>query len=53
MVPDVWIFEVKIDPPDGIIVTFSDGTADGYVVEELLALRPHREPASDSLGSER
>jgi len=30
---------------DGIIVTFSDGTAAGYVVEELLMLRPLREQA--------
>jgi hypothetical protein len=28
---------------DGIIVTFSDGTHAGYVVEELLEMRPHRE----------
>jgi hypothetical protein len=28
---------------DGIIVTFSDGTAAGYVVEEPLKLRPIRE----------
>ena len=30
---------------DGVVVTFSDGTTAGYVVEELLELRPHREPA--------
>ena len=29
---------------DGLIVTFSDGTVGAYVVEELLELRPHREP---------
>lgn len=29
---------------DGVVVTFSDGTTAGYVVEELLELRPHREP---------
>ena len=29
---------------DGVMVTFSDGTTAGYVVEELLELRPHREP---------
>ena len=29
---------------DGLIVTFSDGTTTGYVTEELLLLRPHREP---------
>ena len=32
-----------IDGDDGLIVTFSDGTTAGYVVEELLLLRPHRE----------
>jgi len=53
MTSDIRIFEVENDPPDGIIVTFSDGTVAGYVVEELLELRPHREPASDSPGSER
>ncbi len=30
---------------DGIFVTFSDGTVAGYVVEELVALRPAREQA--------
>jgi hypothetical protein len=29
---------------DGVVVTYSDGTTAGYVVEELLELRPHREP---------
>ncbi|MDP9050800.1 MAG: hypothetical protein M3O31_08775 [Acidobacteriota bacterium] len=29
---------------DGLVITFSDGTTAGYVVEELLELRPHREP---------
>jgi len=33
------------DGDDGVLVTFSDGTCAGYVVEELLDLRPHREPA--------
>jgi hypothetical protein len=36
---------VKRDDEDGLFVTFSDGTAAGYVVEELLELRPFREPA--------
>ena len=31
------------DRDDGLIVTFSDGTAGAYVVEELMALRPFRE----------
>jgi hypothetical protein len=32
------------DGEDGLIVTFSDGTVTGFVAEELLELRPHREP---------
>ena len=28
---------------DGVLITFSDGTTAGYVVEELLELRPKRE----------
>lgn len=28
---------------DGLIVDFSDGTTAGYVIEELLELRPKRE----------
>ena len=39
------ISTVEKDSHDGIIVTFSDGTAAGYVVEELLMLRPLREHA--------
>ena len=39
------ISTVEKDSHDGIIVTFSDGTAAGYVVEELLMLRPIRERA--------
>jgi hypothetical protein len=31
---------------DGVVVTYSDGTTAGYVVEELLELRPHREPTN-------
>jgi hypothetical protein len=37
------ILTVEIED-DGMIVTLSDGTVTGYVVEELLELRPHREP---------
>ena len=33
----------EFDGDDGLIVTFSDGTTAGYVVEELLELRPFRE----------
>jgi hypothetical protein len=37
------ILKVEMDSDDGLLVTFSDGTRAGYVVEELLLLRPHRE----------
>ncbi len=37
------IIKAEMDGRDGIIVTFSDLTAAGYVVEELLELRPIRE----------
>jgi hypothetical protein len=33
---------------DGVVVTFSDGTVAGYVVEELLTMRPIRETLKDS-----
>ena len=36
----VQIVNVEQDGPDGILVTFSDGTIAGYVVEELIELRP-------------
>jgi hypothetical protein len=38
------ILQVERDSHDGLIVTFSDGTVAGYVIEELLELRPLREP---------
>ena len=38
------ILQVEKDSHDGVIVTFSDGTVAGYVIEELLELRPYREP---------
>ena len=31
-------------------MAFSDGTAAGYVAEELLELRPYREPTKLGLG---
>lgn len=34
----------ELEGDDGLVVTFSDGTTAGYVVEELLDLRPDREP---------
>jgi hypothetical protein len=38
------ILTVQRDGDDGVIVSFSDGTTGAYVVEELLDLRPKREP---------
>ena len=35
---------VEPEGDDGLIVTFTDGTTTAYVTEELLALRPCREP---------
>ncbi len=43
MAGEIRILKVEIDGEDGLIVTFSDGTVGGYVVEELLELRPIRE----------
>lgn len=39
----IQILAVELDGHDGIVLTFSDGTTGGYVVEELLELRPVRE----------
>ena len=39
----VRLLAVELDGDDGLVVTFSDGTTGGYVVEELLELRPIRE----------
>jgi hypothetical protein len=53
MLNDIGISGVEQEGGDGIIVTFSDGTIGGYVVEELLALRPIRDevrkPKANSL----
>jgi hypothetical protein len=46
MEKEIRILEVEKDGEDGVIVTFSDGTVGGCVVEELLELRPIREKAS-------
>ena len=43
MVSKIHILKVEKDGEDGLIVTFSDGTTAGFVVEELLSLRPQRE----------
>ena len=39
----ITIRKVEQDGDDGVLITFSDGTVAGYVVEELLHLRPYRE----------
>ena len=47
------ILKVEKDCDDGLIVTFSDGTRAGYVVEELLLLRPLRERVEEPSKSDR
>lgn len=42
MLNSVRILTVEQDSDEGVFVTFSDGTTAGYVVEELLRLRPKR-----------
>ena len=37
------VLNVELDGDDGVVLTFSDGTTDAYVAEELLELRPYRE----------
>jgi thiamine phosphate synthase YjbQ (UPF0047 family) len=46
MTNPVRILAAEMDGNDGVVVTFSDGTTAGYVVEELLELRPKREPTT-------
>jgi hypothetical protein len=41
------ILSIEQDNVDGMIVTFSDRTVAGYVVEELLELRPMREQVKE------
>jgi hypothetical protein len=43
MKAEIQLLTVELDGNDGLVVTFSDGTTDAYVVEELLELRPYRE----------
>jgi hypothetical protein len=45
---EIHILKVEQDGEDGLIVTFSDGTSSGYVVEELLEIRPIREPVKET-----
>ena len=49
----IQILTVERDGDDGLIVTFSDGTTAAYVVEELLELRPGREPIPELTARER
>jgi hypothetical protein len=44
MAERIRILTIERDGEDGLIVTFSDETTAGYVAEELLQLRPSREP---------
>ena len=39
----IQILAVELDGCDGLVVTFSDGTTGGFVIEELFELRPVRE----------
>jgi hypothetical protein len=48
MAERIYILSAEKDDVDGLIVTFSDGTTAGYVVEELLDMRPIREPVEES-----
>jgi hypothetical protein len=43
MSSEIHMLAVELDGTDGLLVTFSDGTTGGYVIEELLHLRPVRE----------
>jgi hypothetical protein len=45
------LLTVQRDGDDGVIVSFSDGTTGAYVAEELLELRPYREPCEFESGS--
>ena len=49
MADPIRILSVEREDDDGLIVTFSDGTTAGYVTEELLELRPFREPSESKL----
>jgi len=46
MAEPIQILTAERDGEDGLLVTFSDGTTAGYVAEELLELRPYREPVN-------
>jgi hypothetical protein len=42
---------VELDGDDGLLVFFSDETSTGYVVEELLELRPYRETVKKQIAT--
>jgi hypothetical protein len=46
----VRISTVELDTDDGLIVSFTDDTQAGYITEELLELRPNREPIESHRG---
>jgi hypothetical protein len=48
MAEQIRMLTVELEDEDGSVVTFSDGTTTGYVIEELLELRPFREPIAAS-----
>jgi hypothetical protein len=48
MATGIHVAGVEKGGKDGVVVTFSDGTVAGYVVEELLSLRPIRETLKES-----
>jgi hypothetical protein len=47
MSKEIHILNAEKDGEDGLVVTFSDGTMCGYVVEELLLMRPIREKVKE------
>jgi len=51
MTKEIKILNAEVDGEDGLIVSFSDGTIGGYVVEELLSLRPIWERVEKPAGS--
>jgi hypothetical protein len=48
MAEPIQILTVERDGEDGLLVTLSDGTTAGYVAEELVELRPFREPTESN-----
>jgi hypothetical protein len=43
------IIHVEQDGDDGVLVTYSDGTIAGYLVEELLTLGSMRDKVSEKI----